>query len=386
MRIALISDQHFDYAHRWGEHLRIMKWIADDVRTRNVDAIALGGDLYERRPLPVEEAAAAEWLVALAETAEVVGVYGNHDVPQSLAVLNRLRAKHPIHFYDRPAVHAVGRAAIACLPWPSRSALLASIGRPVGHEEASQVARDALNAILLGLGVELDEFPGSERFFLGHCMVRGSRSSVGQPIAPGTDFEIGPEDLGLVRAHAYMLGHIHCGQSFDVGGAPCFFPGSPRRTAFGETEDKHYAIVTVEDGKGSVEFVKTPCTQMCLFEASWKGEPRTLAITSKAFPHASAVAGAEVRLRYAVASDEREAARGAAEALRRAILQHGAVNVKVEERVIATTAARAPEIAAASTLQEKVEALWKARGTTPPAARAARLLARVGELETECQS
>ena len=81
------------------------------------------------------------------------------------------------------------------------------------------------------------------------------------------------EDLALVGADAYVLGHIHKSQAWDIGGAPVIYPGSPRRTDFGELEPKGYVIVDVTDSGGVVswEFVEAPATPMLHFEVFWDG-------------------------------------------------------------------------------------------------------------------
>jgi DNA repair exonuclease SbcCD nuclease subunit len=371
-RFALISDQHFDASSRFDDCLRICDWICKDLRARQVDGIGLGGDLFERRPVPIESKAAAEWIVGLAELAPVVGVYGNHDVVDSLAVMNRLDTKHPVHFYDAPAVHRIGDIGIACLPWPRRGALLASLGGNVGHETANQVAAQHLCNILRGLGAELDAF--GTKLLLGHVQLRGARISLDQPLAPGADFELGTEDLGLARAHAYLLGHVHLQQEVTIAGAPCFYPGAPRRCNFGESATKHYAIVSIEHGHASVEYVQTPATPMLLLTGEWRDG-------ALAWQSSENCEGAEVRLRYGVDADQREGAKAAAQKAAAFLSDNGAVSVKIEEVVRATTRARTPEIATAVSIADKLRVLWKAKGIGFSNDRERRLLARLAELE-----
>jgi len=379
MRLALISDQHFDASSRWEEMLRIAGWIAGDIAQREVDLVVLGGDLFERRPVPLETKAAAQWLISLAETSPVVGVYGNHDVPESLAVMNRLEARHPITIYDRPAVHYAAGAAIACLPWPRKAHLLAAVG---ANADADAVAHGALQTVLLGLGDELERFEGP-RLFVGHVMMRGSKVSTGQPLAPGADFEIGLEDLALARAYFYGLGHIHMGpgNEWKVGDAPAVFPGSPRRTSYGETEPKGYVIAEVDEhGPIGWERIETPCTPMCLLEYHWDGE----GFWGSDVPAALVEPGAEVRYRYSVASEHRESAKAAALQLRDDLIRDcGVASVKIEERVTATKRARAPELAQAATLPDKLQALWRSRNDVPDDERAARLIGKVHTLEEQ---
>lgn len=365
MRVALISDVHLDRAHLWDETRRVLDWIADDIASRDVAAVLMGGDLFERRPTAEELDAAAAWLQKLGAIAPVVGVYGNHDPVGTLEVLNKLETRYPVVIYDRPAVHALDGLTIACLPWPRRAALLAALG-DVPHERANEIAAEALRDLLRGFGAQLDERRGA-RLFLGHCMVRGSRVSTGQPLAPGADFELGLEDLGLVRAHAYLLGHIHLGAGANAwtwNGAPIFFPGSPVRRTFGELEQKAYALVDVDgDGAATVTYVPTPATPMVLVDDEWGQDGGSEFYFLRDPSTAPLLEGARVRFRYRVDPDRRDAARAAAEKVAesyRRVL--GAIDVKVEEIVNATTRTRAPEVAAAPTLESKLRAYWRSRG------------------------
>lgn len=387
--VAIISDQHFDRSSRWEEHLRIMSWIVEDLRARRPATILLGGDLFERRPTPEEMRAAIDWVRALAEIAEVVGVYGNHEPENSLYPLTRLETVHPVTIYAEPAIHRTQWGAIACLPWPRRAHLLAALGSDADHQTANQVAVDALRNVLRGLGLQAEQASkGRARVLLSHCQVRGARLSSGQPLAPGADFELGLEDLALVRADAYLFGHIHRRTELDewsIDGAPALYAGSPRRTAFGEIEEKSYAIVDVSQRPARVELVATPCTPMILAEDEWgpdgEGRPGWLVGWHGLDP--DHVHGAEIRLRYKVPSEDRDAARAAAAKTREDLLAGGAVNVKVEEEVFARARARVPEIARATTIAAKLEALWSARGVALDEARKPLVIERLHQVERE---
>jgi len=205
--------------------------------------------------------------------------------------------------------------------------------------------------------------------------VRGSVTSTGQPLV-GCDLELGLDDLALVGADFYALGHIHMPQAWSIAGAPVVYPGSPRRTAFGELEEKGYVIVEFNGREVvSVERVPTPCTPMIQFASAWRDGHLVLDQAGLD------VAGAEVRFRYSVPSDEREAARSAAAVLRDALLGQGALLVKVEEMVSTTVRARTPEIADALTLSDKLSALWVSQKNAPANDRRPRLLSKVLELE-----
>src|SRR5690606_13824034 len=222
-------------------------------------------------------------------------------------------------------------------------------------EVGEAVAGDALRAVLRGLGQELRRQSGP-RLFAAHAMVRGSITSTGQPLV-GCDMELGLEDLALVGADAYALGHIHKGQRWEIEGRPVVYPGSPRRTAFGELEPKGYTILEWDAGHVRDTFIEAPATPMIQLEGKWLDGQLV------GLEHRS-LRGAEVRLRYSVPSDRREEAAVQARAWRDRILED-AVSCKVEEVVIAEARARAPEIARAMTLADKLAAYWSAKGFDP---------------------
>ncbi|AKF08851.1 metallophosphoesterase family protein [Sandaracinus amylolyticus] len=381
-RIAVIADSHFDEHSRFDECVRVHQWIADDIRERRVDLVLHSGDVFERKSSPRERAAVADWLRSVARFAPVVIVRGNHDAPGDLALFSKLRAQYPIIVEEAAAVHVVAGVAVACLAWPRKAELAA--------RAPDLDPSDALRRVLLGLGQQLAEHSGP-RVLLSHAMVRDSRVSTGQPLV-GCDMELGVEDLALANADAYALGHIHMPQEWEAASqptdrpwyeatAPVIYPGSPRRTAFGEVEEKGYVVLDFENHEPvRVTRITTPCARMLLVSATWEagalrwdGEHQTPDLIGP-------LEGAEIRLRYTVRADERVAARDAAVRVEADWRARGAVNVKLEDVVVAMNAARAPEVAKARTLEEKLRALWAARGDVDED-RAARLLPRAHELE-----
>lgn len=351
MKIAFVSDSHFAEDSRFEECIRLHHWIASDAMARGCEALLHAGDLFERRSTPKERLAVVEWLAYLAASMAIVMVRGNHDAPGDLTLLSWLQDGPAVT--EQPCRMVVARwLHIACLPWPSRASILAGAQ---SREDGEQQIAEAMRDVLRGLR---SEEPGVTTLFLGHCMVRDSRTSTGQPLV-GCDVEVGLEDLALVGADAYLLGHIHLHQQWDIDGAPVIYPGSPRRTAFGESEAKGYVVLTVEEGRGVVgwEFVEAPATPMVHIDTKWETDRLT-------FPTwvPGDVVGAEVRLRWRVEPEHRQAARAAAETQRAALLGLGALSVKLEEVVVATTRARAPEVAAALTVRDKLRALWTSRG------------------------
>lgn len=397
-RIAIIADSHFDEASRFDECIRVHHWIAEDIRRREVDLVLHAGDVFERKSSPRERLAFATWLQLVCNVAPVVVVRGNHDVPGDLTLFEQLDTKHPVVVARHPEVHHVAGVAVGCLPWPRRAELLAQ-AKNAGLEDIEHDARQQLRNVLRGLATGMAEHEGP-RVLLAHAMVSGSVTSTGQPLV-GCDMELSLDDLALAGADFIALGHIHQGQDWPGVArrgvatgevVPVVYPGSPRRTAFGEVESKGYVIAELESGlsvgASSWERVETPCTQMVLLEDEWAdAEGRWAFRLGRVVLFHDNIAGAEVRYRYRVPSDQREPAKAAADEFRhRLVNEFGAVDVKLEPVVIATTRARVPEVAAARGLGPKLEALWVSQDQVPSPERAKRLLAIAGELEEEVRS
>lgn len=393
MKIALLSDLHRNLRSRREEAHRVLDALPDDLRARGVVLIQLAGDIYEEPPTPEEEDDCARWLLRLSEVAPVVGVMGNHDLGARFPPRLRLPCseahtpRHPITIAETPQVVRVAGCAVALLPWPRTAHLLAALPE-ADAETRHEAGIAALRAVLLGLRAELEAHDGP-RLLCAHAHVRGARMGAHAPAR--TDFNLGLEDLGLVGADLVHLGHLHEHQawtwSMDGREVPILYPGSPFANTWGEVEKKGYVIAefTAWDGwRGGLwnlegwEFVATTATPLVHLGYDWQGVEHGLAGELVPYETAS-VAGAEVRLRYTVRGDYREAAARAAEELRARLLGEGALRVVVEPIIQPATRARAPEIARAPDVPEKL-ALW-ARGQGADEPRVERLRGMTASLE-----
>lgn len=379
MKIMASGDHHFDEHSRFAEAIRVHSWMVDAARDESIDLFVSGGDVYEGASSPVEREAVAEWLTRMAEVCPVVVSKGNHDRSRDCALLSRLRTKHPVIVEERAAVHFVAGSAIAAVAWPERAHILAASGG-ASSEATDQVTQEALRGVLRGLGDELAGHSGP-RILLGHFMCDGAETSTGQPLI-GQPIRVSLSDLALAQAHLTVMGHIHLSQLWRIGDAPVLYTGSPFRTDFGQTERK---MVHVAEFRGSellcMREIDTPATPMELIEARFVGE-ESGAFDIVRGSLSAAQHGAEVRLRYSVESDRRMPAKAAAEALKRELLSFGAVYVKTEEVVTVHARQRAPELAKAVTLEEKLSALWDAK-RLDVAERKPELFAKVKVVESE---
>jgi len=359
MLIALLSDLHWARGPHWAEIERVHGWIADDLEARVAAGdppalIVLAGDIFDAGSWPLERNAAAAWVQRLATLAPVLILRGNHDRVGDLDLFAKLRARCTITVYDQPAIHRFPGGAVAVLPWLDRVAP----GRAHGHYSAADEARaevDALLALLDKLGRELAATPPGVRLFAGHLMVHGAKTSHGQPRRQSREFEIGLQDLGRVRADAYLLGHVHLGQTFFLNRAPVIYNGSITRTAFGELEQKRYTLVRLGPKGAQVGHVITPTTPMLLVEGRWEHGAFSID-TNKLLAEAK---NAQVRLTYEVQAEEQAEARRGAELVRVALTQIGAT-LKAVPCVIAPARPRATEIVLAKTLADKFD-VWCAK-------------------------
>jgi hypothetical protein len=403
MKIAFVTDSHFDRRNRFEECVRVHDWIYRDACQRGVALTLLGGDLFERRSVPEERNAAGAWLQQMATLGPVVGVRGNHD--EDLSLLNELQSLHPITFYDRPTVVTpCDGLSIACLPWPDPARILAE---SQSREQADQTAIGCLRDILRGMYGE-----SQPEIFLGHVQIRGSKVGTRQPLI-GCSLELGLEDLALVGAKAYLLGHVHLAQQWNIdvnpvpyGGGlvrpwwswepsswhidvnPVLYGGSVYHCNYGEPERKYYTLLDKESSgcNLSLERVEIPATPMLFVESHWYPEHVGLpgdVVVPAGFTQdgVELISGSDVRFRYHVEAEYLEAARAAAEEWKRWALAEGAISVQLDPVVEANTRARAPEVAEARGLEAQLRAYWLSKGDEPDEPRAGRLLAKLGELE-----
>lgn len=408
--ILATGDQHWCMGPRWAECIRIHDFIAEQVETLRPDLVLLAGDLFERRSTAEERAMVAAWITRVAEVAPIIGVRGNHDERLSVELFSKLRTRHPVVMEERAGVHLVAGVAVAAFAWPSRAMLAAVLGEQATPETVAQAGREALRSVFRGLGEELGRHDGP-RVLLGHAHLVGARVGLaGQPLAPGAEVTVGLEDLALAGADAVVLGHIHRADEWDFGGVPIAYTGSPFRNSFGEAEQKSILAIEIDQstcgceagmprnrcplpqcrnrGVVMTERIATPATPMVLIEGEYITDASALDGQAPCLvwdwmqpgPELD-VKGAEVRMRYLVASDAREAARGAAMRERDRLLAAGALSVKAEEVVSASTRARAPEVAEERTTWGQLEAHWRSKPDAPVSERMEGLRSKLGLIE-----
>lgn len=316
-------------------------------------AVFWPGDFFHQKSTPEDRNVLAGFLQSFARLAPVVGVYGNHDVPGDLEVFTRISAPWPIVIVDTPQIVRVRTptkisVAVFCLPYPTRGGLVSA---GVAHASLVDEAAIALDAIFLQMAEELREArsDGFVTATLGHVNVGGAVLSSGQPNI-GAEIELTPALLERLPSGPVALNHIHRHQM--IGRA--IYAGSIARMDFGEAEEKVFIEYTFDDQASQVQW-----------SSHWRplDVPQQFAVTGKLTragfevttvnglePSGIVWAGADVRVRYTFL--QADAGVIVLDLIRAQFA--GCRSLKLEGLPQLTHQMRAPEIAAAVTLNEKV--------------------------------
>ncbi len=357
MKIAHISDSHFDERNRLDDTIAVHSEFLELARDEKVDLIVHGGDWFERKSSPHERLAVYNFLRDAADVAPVVGVRGNHDAPEELELFHRATVPGRVAIFERPGIEMVSvgtngsRAAAYCLPWFDKQHLVAQLGPAASAEDTRNAAIRAARQLLAGIGrriLELQQNGAAHVVLLAHCMVGGSETSTGQVIQ-GITVELAPSDLLATGADYVALGHIHKHQEW-LGGRVAY-SGSPSPQNYGEPEQKGWVLAELAPHLTRHEFRPLPARKLILLE--YDGEYR---------PTMDDTAGALVRVRVKVPEAELAAFDPSLWTKR----FPDAHEVKVEPIVERTVRARAPEISTKKTVWEKVETYLRGKQIVDP--------------------
>lgn len=390
IRLAHISDSHFDERGRLDDVIAVHRAFLEQAAAASVDLILHAGDWFERRSTPVERNAVADFLRAASEVAPVFGVKGNHDQPGDLSIFNRLEVHQRVLVAERPTA-APGSAfewdlgdvkvGLLALPWFDKAHLVSQVDAATDSEQTRQMTIAAARDLLTCFAAEATRLrrAGVVPIMASHVLVGGSEVSTGQVLI-GTTVELAPADLHGIGAAYVALGHVHKAQEWHGGRVA--YSGSPHRCNFGEPEPKGWRLVTLTD-KGefvSNEFRELPARRMHFYEVDMRGTDPT-AQDPYEVALADGIEDALVRLRVRVHAEDLHYVE--ADKIEAFLLGEGAAEAKVEVIVEAETRARAPEIARAQTIEEKVLAFFRAKGIEPDAATQQRLAAKLSSIEAE---
>ncbi len=356
------GDLHLGPGRRNADRRRVFSTFVDELsRLPHLAATLLPGDLnHARMEIPDRNYLIGE-IKRAAQHGPIIITPGNHDLEGDLSMFGELGTKYPVFVVDAPKVitftAATGATVTAfCLRYPTAGSLVAS---GVAPGDVGAVARQMLEAIFRDAALQLEtaRARGHITLFVGHVNVGGSLTATGQPNI-GQEIEVDGSLLALLGDCYKGLNHIHKGQ--EIHGA--WYPGSFCRLDWGEIDPKRWLRVDYTEAETGWAYAVEP--QPIAVAPMYHVEGR---LTREAFdwvvkdgPEGAPLdkpaswSGCEVRVRYTFDASER----AMLEIRRGEILATfaDAAHLELEPVAQPDRALRAPAVAAAKTLPDKLRA------------------------------
>lgn len=259
MRLIHTSDWHI--GRRFNEHDLLADqadfgdWIVDIVRTEQIDAVLLAGDVFDRsNPAADAISLAGSILERIVDCgATVVMISGNHDSAERLGFASAFTSKGGLHIVtERRAlldisgrVELLGRdgdtVEVLAVPFlePSRITDLAGADRT--HEAVIARTLEALRN---------DATDPARTIVMAHAFVTDGAAQTSESermLAVGGVDNVSTE---VFDGFGYVaLGHLHRPQV--VGSETVVYSGSPLAYSFSEDHEKSVRIVTTDGGLSS---------------------------------------------------------------------------------------------------------------------------------------
>lgn len=259
MKLLHTSDWHLGrslYGAPMVEHQRtFLRWLLQLAVEREVDAVLVAGDVYDRAVPPTDAVRLLDETLAdfARQSVQVVITSGNHDSPIRLGFGASLAAHAGVHLRtDLSALTdpvSIDDLAIYGIPYLLPDAVLADLDAERSHASV-------LNAALRRIKDDAAARGMAKIVVLAHAFVTG-----GVECESERDIRVG--GIGDVPASTFAgltyvaLGHLHGAQQVAPG---IRYAGSPLAYSFGESNQrKSVALVDIDEaGAVSVELVPTP--------------------------------------------------------------------------------------------------------------------------------
>ncbi|MFD5569241.1 exonuclease SbcCD subunit D [Streptomyces cadmiisoli] len=264
MRLLHTSDWHLGRSfHRvgmLGAQAEFIGHLVTTVRERDVDAVLVAGDVYDRAVPPL--AAVELFDDALHRLADLgvptVMISGNHDSARRLGVGAGLIGRAGIHLRTEPSAcgtpvllrDASGDVAVYGLPYlePALVKDEFAVDKP-GHEAVLAAAMDRVRADLA------TRAPGTRSVVLAHAFVTGGEASDSE-----RDITVGgvaSVPAGVFDGVDYVaLGHLHGCQTLTDR---VRYSGSPLAYSFSEAEHRKSMWLVDLDADGAVTAERVDC-------------------------------------------------------------------------------------------------------------------------------
>ncbi|MET9773111.1 exonuclease SbcCD subunit D [Streptomyces sp. NPDC006367] len=264
MRLLHTSDWHlgrsFHRVNMLGAQAAFIGHLVETVRARDVDAVVVSGDVYDRAVPPLAAVElfddALHRLAALG--VPTVMISGNHDSARRLGVGAGLIDRAGIHLRTDPAgcgtpvvlADAHGDVAFYGLPYLEPALVKAEFAvEKAGHESVLAAAMDRVRADLA------TRAPGTRSVVLAHAFVTG-----GEPSDSERDITVGgvaSVPSGVFDGVDYVaLGHLHGCQTITER---VRYSGSPLPYSFSEAAHRKSTWLVDLGADGSVTAERLDC-------------------------------------------------------------------------------------------------------------------------------
>lgn len=266
MKVLHTSDWHLGRSfHRvslLGAQAAFVDHLVETVREREVDAVLVAGDVYDRAvpPLPAVELY-DRTLHRLAELGvPTVMISGNHDSARRLGVGAGLIGRAGIHLRTDPGgcadpvvlADAHGEVALYGLPYLEPALVKDQFdAEKVSHEAVLGAAMDRIRADLAARP------PGTRSIVLAHAFVTGGQASDSERDISVGGVEAVPASVFDGVDYA-ALGHLHGCQTINER---VRYSGSPLAYSFSEADHRKSMWLIELDGGGEIttaERIDTP--------------------------------------------------------------------------------------------------------------------------------
>ena len=273
MKLLHFADAHIDMAN-YGRHdpatglpLRVLDFlksldaIVDAAIEEKVDLVLFAGDAFkDRSPAPTFQREWGRRVMRLSHhNIRTLLLVGNHDLSPALGrahaldSFDTLEVPH-VRVVDKPTFLGPGDLAglplqVLCLPWISRSGLMAHLGTNAGDSgEIYEQLEERLTELVQGWIAQAD--PDLPAILTAHCSVQGALYGSERTVMLGGDLVLPRSLVCDPRLDYVALGHIHKHQDLNEGSYPAVvYPGSIERVDFGEArDDKGFVIAEVSRG------------------------------------------------------------------------------------------------------------------------------------------
>ncbi|MBI1377842.1 MAG: exonuclease subunit SbcD [Frankiales bacterium] len=268
MRLLHTSDWHLGRslasAPQLDAQAEFLTWLLELAVEREVDAVLVAGDVYDRAVPPVEAVRLLDdtFLAFASAGVPLVVVSGNHDSAVRLGFGRGLARASGIHLRTTldaltdPVVLADehGDVGVYGIPYLLPDAVMAELAAERSHTSVLRAAADRIRADAAQRGL-------SRTVVLSHAFVAGGAGADSE-----RDIRVG----GIGDAHAAVfdgityvaLGHLHRPQDIRLGGSSTVlrYSGSPLPYSFSESGDvKSVTLLELDDaGVAVVEAVPVP--------------------------------------------------------------------------------------------------------------------------------